>query len=182
MHGGGSNASIVRNKRFGSEHDRLWESGSCESLLQRMAACGYTMRDDKSCRMITSRTNFTCSLTLLNLVTGWLRSGDRCKRRYVARACQSSAMLRMHIASLAALRSAPRDDGAPPPAARTAFFGELYQREARGKKSCVMYQTGSGAEAVKELSAAKQVAPLHTEAEVSCFWCRVSGETAGGPD
>ena len=36
---------IVRNKRFGSEHDRLWESGSCESLLQRMAACGYTMRD-----------------------------------------------------------------------------------------------------------------------------------------
>ena len=43
--GGGSNASIVRNKRFGSEHDRLWESGSCESLLQRMAACGYTMRD-----------------------------------------------------------------------------------------------------------------------------------------
>ena len=38
-------AHIVRNKRFGSEHDRLWESGSCESLLQRMAACGYTMRD-----------------------------------------------------------------------------------------------------------------------------------------
>ena len=38
-------ACIVRNKRFGSEHDRLWESGSCESLLQRMAACGYTMRD-----------------------------------------------------------------------------------------------------------------------------------------
>ena len=28
--------TIVRNKRFGSEHDRLWESGSCESLLQRM--------------------------------------------------------------------------------------------------------------------------------------------------
>ena len=27
---------IFRNTRFGSEHDRLWESGSCESLLQRI--------------------------------------------------------------------------------------------------------------------------------------------------
>ena len=36
---------IVRNKRFGSEHDRPWESGSCESLPKRMAACGYTMGD-----------------------------------------------------------------------------------------------------------------------------------------
>ena len=37
--------AIVRNKIFGSEQDRLWESGLCESLLQRMAACAYTMRD-----------------------------------------------------------------------------------------------------------------------------------------
>ena len=45
LRGGNIDEYIVRNKRFGSEHDRLWESGSCESLLQRMAACGYTMRD-----------------------------------------------------------------------------------------------------------------------------------------
>ena len=32
--------ALIRNKRFGSEHDRLWES-----LLQHMAACGYSMRD-----------------------------------------------------------------------------------------------------------------------------------------
>ena len=45
MNSASCGVTIVRNKRFGSEHDRLWESGSCESLLQRMAACGYTMRD-----------------------------------------------------------------------------------------------------------------------------------------
>ncbi len=34
MHG------IVRYERFETEQDRLWEFGSRESLLQRMAACG----------------------------------------------------------------------------------------------------------------------------------------------
>ncbi len=31
---------IVRNERFETEQDRLWEFGSRESLLQCMAACG----------------------------------------------------------------------------------------------------------------------------------------------